>query len=108
MVRTSENTLYTGQTNNLERRLLQHKDKKLGAKYLHRFDYFTLVYFETWATRGEAMRREAEIKRMAKKEKEEIVLSSNPRNYRKTVDKISDGKRNKGGGAKKNGVKKNS
>lgn len=75
ILRTSKNTLYTGQTNNLEKRLSEHKRKKTGAKYLRSFDSFSVVYQETFSTRNEALKRELEIKKLTKKEKENLVSS---------------------------------
>ena len=71
ILKTSGNTLYTGQTNNLERRLKEHNSKTAkSAKYTRCFDSCELFYQEEYASRGEAMKREAEIKRMTRKEKE--------------------------------------
>ena len=73
MLRTSGNTLYTGQTNDLSRRLCQHREKKRGAKYMKRYGGFELVYSEEFDTRSEAMKREAVIKKMTKLGKELLV-----------------------------------
>jgi putative endonuclease len=75
VLRTSKNTLYTGQTNNLKRRLIEHSGKKRGAKYTRSFGVVKLVYFEEFKTRTEAFAREAEIKRMKKSEKEKLVVN---------------------------------
>lgn len=75
ILRTSGNTLYTGQTDNLDRRLKEHSGKKRGAKYTRSFDSLKLVYFEEFRTRTEAYRREAEIKRMTKVQKELLVAT---------------------------------
>lgn len=76
IVRTSKNTLYTGQTNNLARRLGEHRSHKAkSAKYLRLFTSFTLVYQEIFLTRKEAMQREANIKRMTKKQKERLIAA---------------------------------
>jgi len=72
VVRTCAGTLYVGQTNNLAKRLLMHKQGK-GAKYLRRFDSFELVYSEIYKTRSEAMKREAQLKKMKKGQKERLV-----------------------------------
>jgi putative endonuclease len=72
ILRTSKNTLYTGYTNDLEKRLAKHKSG-MGAKYLRSFDKFELVYREEFETRSEAMRREAEIKKWPKTKKEKLV-----------------------------------
>lgn len=74
ILRTNKNTLYTGQTNNLKRRLKEHKNKTAkSAKYIRCFDSCELVYFEKYKTRAKAMGREAEIKRWSKVKKEKLV-----------------------------------
>lgn len=74
ILRTSQNTLYTGQTNNLKRRLVEHKKKlSKSARYLRQFDDFKLVYSETYSTRKEAIQREVEIKKWPKSKKEILV-----------------------------------
>ena len=75
ILRTSENTLYIGQTNNLKKRIQEHKQKTIkSAKYLRMFPSFELVYTETYQTRKEAMRREIELKHCSRKEKEALIL----------------------------------
>ncbi len=74
ILRTSSNTLYTGQTNNLERRLKEHKGKgKKSAKYTRSFASVELVYKEGYETLSEALKREAELKKWSKKKKEELI-----------------------------------
>lgn len=72
ILRTNKNTLYTGQTIDLEKRLGQHKAGK-GAKYLRGFKSFELVYWEEFTSLSQALKREWEIKQMAKVKKEELV-----------------------------------
>ena len=79
ILRTPRGTLYTGQTNNLERRLKQHNGKSQGAKYTKINGGGVLVYREEVLTRAEACAREAEIKRMRKKEKESLVALTQKR-----------------------------
>ena len=74
ILRTNKNTLYTGYTNNLQARLTKHKNKK-GAKYLKMFKSFKLVYTEEFKTKSEAMIREAELKKLTKKNKEKLIIS---------------------------------
>jgi len=75
ILKTSRNTLYTGQTNNLERRLKEHNSKtKRSAKYTRCFESSQLFYKEEYITRSEAMKREAEIKRMTRKKKESLFI----------------------------------
>lgn len=72
ILRTSSNTLYTGQTNNLEERIKLHKSGK-GAKYIRSFSSFELVYSEEFLTRKEAMQREYELKTWPKSKKEALI-----------------------------------
>lgn len=76
ILRTSENTLYTGITNDLDKRLKAHKEG-LGAKYMRGFAGFELVYSETMQNKSEALKREAEIKKLTKKDKESLVARHN-------------------------------
>lgn len=79
ILRTSSNTLYIGQTNNLERRLKEHQDKSnKSAKYIRYFDSFKLVYSEEYPTKIEAMKREYELKQWTKVKKETLVKNSKP------------------------------
>lgn len=74
ILRTSKNTLYTGITNNLEKRLEEHKNKgKKSAKYMRAFDNFELVHTEKFENRSQALKREAEIKKLTKSQKEILI-----------------------------------
>jgi putative endonuclease len=74
ILRTSANTLYTGQTNNLEKRLKEHKNKTTrSAKYLRSFKSFELVYKENCPTLSQALKREIEIKKLTHAEKEALI-----------------------------------
>lgn len=74
ILRTSSNTLYVGQTNNLEKRIKEHKAKaSKSAKYIRSFKSFELVYQEAYATRKEAMQREHKLKTWKKVRKEQLV-----------------------------------
>ena len=74
ILRTSSNTLYIGQTNNLEKRLKEHRGKSgKSAKYIRYFNSFNLVYSEEWPTRKGAMQREYQLKKLSKENKEEII-----------------------------------
>ena len=74
VLRTSSNTLYIGQTNNLEKRIKEHKDRtSKSAKYMRYFKTFELVYFESYQTRTEAMQREYQLKRWPRAKKEAMI-----------------------------------
>jgi len=74
ILQTSSNTLYIGQTNNLEKRLKEHKSKSLrSAKYVRSFRSFELVYSEEYSSRKVAMQREYQLKTLTKAKKEELI-----------------------------------
>ncbi|KKR11918.1 MAG: Excinuclease ABC C subunit domain protein [Candidatus Woesebacteria bacterium GW2011_GWA1_39_21] len=74
ILRTSSDTLYIGQTNNLEKRLKEHRSKsKRSAKYMRYFESFELVYSEKYKTRSEAMQREWELKKLSRAKKGELI-----------------------------------
>ena len=74
ILRTSSDTLYIGQTNNLEKRLREHKNKSSkSAKYTRYFSSFELVYTEKYSSRTEAMRREAKLKQWTRMQKEKLI-----------------------------------
>ena len=74
ILRTSSNTLYIGQTNDLEKRLKEHKNKSSkSAKYIRYFKSFKLVYSEKYSTRKEAMQREYKLKKWTRSEKEALI-----------------------------------
>lgn len=72
ILRTNKNTLYTGITNNIQTRLLKHRNKK-GSKYLKMFESFKLVYTEELENKSDALKREAEIKKLTKSQKEKLI-----------------------------------
>lgn len=69
MVRCADGTLYTGWTNCLGKRLKAHNEGADGAKYTKTKRPVSLVYYEGFATKEEAMRREYQIKQLTKKQK---------------------------------------
>ena len=68
IVRCSDGTFYTGWTNDLLKRLNAHNSGK-GAKYTRSRTPVSLVYYEAFQTREEAMRREYSIKQLSRKDK---------------------------------------
>ena len=69
-----DGTLYTGWTNNLEKRLKDHNEGR-GAKYTKARRPVTLVYYEEFESKEEAMKREYAIKQMKRSEKIKLTLS---------------------------------
>ncbi len=72
IVKCRDNTYYTGWTKDLDRRMKAH-NSGTGAKYTRSRRPVRLVYYEAYRTKEEAMRREREIKRMSRKEKEKLI-----------------------------------
>ena len=68
ILRCSDDTLYTGWTNDINRRLAAHKEGR-GAKYTRGRRPVTLAYLEEFATKEEAMSREARIKKPSRAQK---------------------------------------
>ena len=82
ILRTSSNTLYIGQTNNLEKRLKEHQTKGgKSAKYTRYFSNLELVYTEAFATRKEAVHREAQLKKWPRSQKDALIKRAISKNY---------------------------
>ena len=73
IVRCADGTLYTGWTNSLQKRLKAHNEGKAGAKYTRAKRPVELVYYEGYATKEEAMRREYQIKQFTRHRKLELI-----------------------------------
>jgi len=69
IVRCADDSLYTGITTDLERRLYEHNNAKNGAKYTRPRRPVTLVYQEMAGSRSQASKREREIKNLTQQQK---------------------------------------
>ena len=65
----ADGTLYTGSTNNIERRLHQHNNLKSAARYTKARRPVHLVYSEKFASLNEARSRESKVKKLTREEK---------------------------------------
>lgn len=74
MLRCKDDTLYTGITTDVEKRLEAHRSGK-GAKYTRGRAPLQLVYKETCGSHGAALRREWEIKGLSRQEKLDLIGS---------------------------------
>lgn len=74
IVKCRDSSLYTGWTNDLERRIREHNTGK-GAKYTKSRRPVVLAYFEAFETRQEAMSREYAIKRLKRADKLKLLES---------------------------------
>ena len=75
ILRCKDNTLYTGITTDVARRLDVHRSGK-GAKYTRGRCPLELVYQESCGNHSDALRRELEIKAMSRKQKEEMISAA--------------------------------
>ncbi len=69
----ADNTFYTGITTDLERRVFEHNSSSLWAKYTKSRRPVTLIYSEKYENRSLASKREIEIKKLSKKQKNELI-----------------------------------
>ena len=76
ILRCSDDSLYTGVTNNLDSRLAAHKAGK-GAKYTASRLPVTMVYNESATSRNAALRRELQIKRLTRQQKLALIHEVN-------------------------------
>ena len=72
MLKCSDGTLYTGWTNDLEKRVEAHNSGK-GAKYTKARRPVELAYYEEFETKEQAMKREYAIKQLGRKEKQKLI-----------------------------------
>lgn len=70
-------TLYVGMTDNIERRVREHKDHRYEG-FTSRYRVNQLVYFETVRSFGIAEAREKQIKGWLRRKKVELIDSINP------------------------------
>lgn len=69
--------LYIGVTNNLERRLEEHRLGKDGS-FTEKYKCHQLVYFEEFESINDAIYREKQLKKWSRKKKMKLILSMNP------------------------------
>ncbi|WP_275120597.1 GIY-YIG nuclease family protein [Alkalihalobacterium chitinilyticum] len=72
MIRCQDDSLYTGYTNNIERRIQMHEAGK-GAKYTRGKGPFVLEFCQEYLTKKEAMQSEYAIKQLSKRDKERLI-----------------------------------
>lgn len=75
LLQCSDNTLYTGVTCDLQRRLHEHNHTSRGARYTRSRRPVTLVYHEQVSDRSSAQQREASIRRMDAAAKRRLYTS---------------------------------
>ncbi len=73
ILKCADSTLYTGITTDLKRRIVEHNNTKLGAKYTSSRKPVKLVYSKKFKNRSTAAKEEARIKRLKKSQKLELI-----------------------------------
>ena len=76
ILRCNDDSLYTGWTNNLEKRIATHNSGK-GAKYTRNRLPVELAYFETFEDKSSALKREYAIKQLPRYKKLDLINSKN-------------------------------
>ena len=77
MTNPRKTVLYTGVTNNLPRRVYEHK-AKLAPGFASRYNVTDLVYYEMAETAEAAIAREKQLKAGSRRRKIELIKSKNP------------------------------
>ncbi|MDO8806410.1 MAG: GIY-YIG nuclease family protein [Elusimicrobiota bacterium] len=77
MTNWSDTVLYTGVTNNLVRRVYEHK-QKLVQGFTSKYNITKLVYYETTPDVNSAIGREKQIKGGSRQKKADLINSMNP------------------------------
>ena len=72
----SRSVLYIGFTNNLQRRIYEHKNKLIEG-FSSRYNLNQLVYYEIYPVKLDAIEREKQIKKFSRKRKEKLIDSMN-------------------------------
>jgi putative endonuclease len=71
--------LYTGVTNNLEERILQHYQNRYSTNsFTGKYSAYNLIFYETYQNINNAIAREKEIKGWLRKKKWEVINNFNP------------------------------
>lgn len=80
VIKCADNTLYTGYTTDIEKRIIEHNGEGItataqsaGARYTRGRRPVELVYSEKFVTRSEAMQREYAIKQLSRLEKNTLI-----------------------------------
>lgn len=82
----ADKSLYTGITNDLERRLEEHNTGR-GAKYTKHRRPVTVRYTEHQETKSAALTREATIKSLGRRDKLALIAAHAPHTFRRTISK---------------------
>ena len=77
MTNKIHNVLYTGSTGNLIKRVYQHRHKTAG--FTTKYNVHSLIYYEVFEDRYDAIKREKQIKAGSRKKKVDLINKLNPK-----------------------------
>ena len=78
MMSNKSHRLYVGQTTDLVTRVREHREKSYPNGFTARYNFDRLVWFETVANAGEAVKRERQLKGWTRAKKVELIQAENP------------------------------
>ena len=78
LTNSNKKVLYTGFSDDLERRLYEHKTKFYRQAFTAKYNVDKLMYYEEFQDKGDALHRERQLKRYHRKWKEELIETMNP------------------------------
>ncbi len=78
MTNTHNTTLYTGITDNLKKRIYEHKQKLIDG-FTKRYNITKLVYYEIYDDPTNAIKREKQIKGGSRRKKNDLIKGTNPK-----------------------------
>ena len=73
----NDTTLYIGVTNNLQKRLYEHKSEQING-FTKKYNIHKLIYFEQYSDINAAISREKQLKRWKRSKKELLIATKNP------------------------------
>jgi len=76
ILKCADKTLYTGITTDLGRRIAEHNNNKIGAKYTASRQPVKMVYSKKFKNRSAALKEECRIKKFSRQEKLEMIKKS--------------------------------
>ncbi|HCM48820.1 MAG TPA: endonuclease [Colwellia sp.] len=77
LLRCNDNSLYAGVTTDIHRRIDEHNNSKLGAKYTRARRPVSLAYLEAASNKSTACQKEYQIRHLTKFKKEQLVSEYN-------------------------------
>jgi len=78
MTNKHKTTLYIGVTNDLSRRVYEHKNHLIKSSFTNKYNLEHCIYFEEFSSFDAAIRREKELKKWNRQKKEALINSKNP------------------------------